>query len=186
MIVLVSHALNPSELHRDREKEEEEARERLKQEFLDREEREKNEALEITYSYWDGSGHRRKISVRKGDTIGEFLSAVRKQIGVDFRELRSASVENMLYIKEDLIIPHHYTFHELIVNKARGKSGPLFSFDVHEDIRLVADATKEKNESHAGKVVERHWYDKNKHIFPASRWETYDPQKKYEKYTIYG
>ena len=20
-------------------------------------------------------------------------------------------------------------------------------------------------------VVERHWYDKNKHIFPASRWE---------------
>lgn len=21
------------------------------------------------------------------------------------------------------------------------------------------------------KVVERHWYEKNKHIFPASRWE---------------
>lgn len=26
-------------------------------------------------------------------------------------------------------------------------------------------------QSHAGKVVERHWYEKNKHIFPASRWE---------------
>ncbi|ESW32415.1 hypothetical protein PHAVU_002G320400 [Phaseolus vulgaris] len=44
-------------------------------------------------------------------------------------------------------------------------------FDVHEDVRTIADATIEKDESHAGKVVERHWYEKNKHIFPASRWE---------------
>ena len=42
---------------------------------------------------------------------------------------------------------------------------------MHEDIRMINDASKEKDESHAGKVVERHWYDKNKHIFPASRWE---------------
>ena len=78
------------------------------------------------------------------------------------------------------------TFHELIVSKARGKSGPLFHFDVHEDIRLVADARKEKDEAHAGKVLERHWYDKNKHIFPASRWEVYDPTKDYGSYTIHG
>ncbi|TQD94110.1 hypothetical protein C1H46_020305 [Malus baccata] len=64
-----------------------------------------------------------------------------------------------------------HSFYELIVNKARGKSGPLFHFDVHEDVRTIADATIEKDESHAGKVVERHWYEKNKHIFPASRWE---------------
>lgn len=38
-------------------------------------------------------------------------------------------------------------------------------------MRLLADATKEKDESHAGKVVERSWYQRNKHIFPASRWE---------------
>src|SRR5882757_235953 len=65
----------------------------------------------------------------------------------------------------------HYTFYDFIVNKARGKSGPLFNFDVHDDVRLLADATKEKDESHAGKVVERSWYQRNKHIFPASRWE---------------
>ena len=41
-------------------------------------------------------------------------------------------------------------------------------------------------QSHAGKVVERHWYDKNKHIVPASRWEIYDPTKKWERYTIHG
>jgi hypothetical protein len=59
----------------------------------------------------------------------------------------------------------------MISPQARGKSGPLFEFGVHEDIRVLNDASREKNESHAGKVVERHWYDRNKHIFPASRWE---------------
>ncbi|EMP41497.1 60S ribosomal protein L10 [Chelonia mydas] len=56
----------------------------------------------------------------------------------------SAGVEQLMYIKEDLIIPH----------------------------------------SHAGKVVLRSWYEKNKHIFPASRWEPYDPEKKWDKYTV--
>ena len=65
----------------------------------------------------------------------------------------------------------HYTFYDFIINKVRGKSRPLFNFDVHGDVRLLADATREKNESHAGKVVERNWYQRNKHIFPASRWE---------------
>lgn len=68
--------------------------------------------------------------------------------------------------QEDLIIPHvrlllsfarscadwlhhllqHYTFYDFIVNKARGKSGPLFNFDVHDDVRMMADATVEKDE----------------------------------------
>nr|CAB3457710.1 unnamed protein product [Digitaria exilis] len=147
---------------------------------------ENHEPLSITYSYWDGTGHRRAIQVRKGDTIGEFLRAVQQQLAPEFREVRTTSVENLLYVKEDLIIPHQHSFYELIINKARGKSGPLFHFDVHEDVRTIADATKEKDESHAGKVVERHWYEKNKHIFPASRWEIYDPTKKWERYTIHG
>jgi len=51
-----------------------------------------------------------------------------------------------MYVKEDLIIPHHYTFYDFIINKARGKSGPLFNFDVHDDVRLLADASVEKDE----------------------------------------
>ena len=57
-----------------------------------------------------------------------------------------------MYVKEDLIIPHNICFFDLINDKARGKSGPLFHFDVHEDIRLVNDASKEKDESHAGSL----------------------------------
>ena len=68
----------------------------------------------------------------------------------------------ILQQQEDLIIPQvrasftqalsrrqlsqHYTFYDFIVNKARGKSGPLFNFDVHDDVRLLADATVEKDE----------------------------------------
>ncbi|KAG6554281.1 hypothetical protein Mapa_004197 [Marchantia paleacea] len=171
---------------REREAEEQAERERLRKKWLKEQERIRNEPLEITYSYWDGAGHRRVIQVRKGDSIAEFLRAVQQQLASEFREIRTASVENLLYVKEDLIIPHQHSFYELITNKARGKSGPLFHFDVHEDIRTIADATIEKDESHAGKVVERHWYEKNKHIFPASRWEIYDPTKKWERYTIHG
>ncbi|KAI0030374.1 XAP5-domain-containing protein [Vararia minispora EC-137] len=165
---------------REREEEERKHREELRQEWIKRQEEMKHEDIEITYSYWDGSGHRKSVVCKKGDTISSFLEKCRQQ----FPELRGVSVDNLMYIKEDLIIPAHYTFYDFIVNKVRGKSGPLFNFDVHDDVRFLADATREKDESHAGKVVERSWYQRNKHIFPASRWEVYDPEKSYGKYTI--
>jgi len=165
---------------REREEEERRERERLRLEWLKKQEEIKNEDIEITYSYWDGSGHRKTVTCKKGDEIGKFLEKCRNQLP----ELRGVSIDNLMYIKEDLIIPHHYTFYDFIINKARGKSGPLFNFDVHDDVRLLADATKEKDESHAGKVVERSYYQRNKHIFPASRWEVFEPEKNYGKYTI--
>jgi len=165
---------------REREEEERKERERLRLEWLKKQEDLKNEEIEVTYSFWDGSGHRKSVTCKKGDQISSFLEKCRHQ----FPELRGVSTDNLMYIKEDLIIPHHYTFYDFIINKARGKSGPLFNFDVHDDVRLLADATKEKDESHAGKVVERSYYQRNKHIFPASRWEVFDPEKNYGKYTI--
>ena len=104
---------------RDRDREERIERERLKAAWLEAQERAKNECLEITYSYWDGAGHRKKVVVKKGDTIGTFLKAVREQNAAEFRELKMTTADNMLYIKEDLIMPHSLTFHELIVSKAR-------------------------------------------------------------------
>ena len=51
----------------------------------------KNEPLEVTYSFWDGAGHRRMAKVKKGDTILTFLQAAMKQLLPDFRELRCSS-----------------------------------------------------------------------------------------------
>uniref|UniRef100_A0A8D1KF39 Family with sequence similarity 50 member A n=3 Tax=Sus scrofa TaxID=9823 RepID=A0A8D1KF39_PIG len=169
---------------RDREEEENRLREELRQEWEAKQEKIKSEEIEITFSYWDGSGHRRTVKMKKGNTMQQFLQKALEILRKDFSELRSAGVEQLMYIKEDLIIPHHHSFYDFIVTKARGKSGPLFNFDVHDDVRLLSDATVEKDESHAGKVVLRSWYEKNKHIFPASRWEPYDPEKKWDKYTV--
>lgn len=49
---------------REREEEERRERERLRQEWLQRQEELKQEEIEITYSYWDGSGHRKSVTVR--------------------------------------------------------------------------------------------------------------------------
>jgi len=169
---------------RDRDEQENEMREKLRLEWEQRQKLIKEEEIEITYSYWDGSGHRKNITMKKGNSIYQFLVKVLEAIRSEFPELKTVTADQLMYVKEDLIIPQTNTFYDFIVSRARGKSGPLFSFDAHEDVRMISDATIEKDESHAGKVVLRNWYERNKHIFPASRWEPYDPTKTYEKYSV--
>lgn len=50
---------------REREEEERKERERLRLEWLKKQEDIKNEEIEITYSYWDGSGHRKSVTVSR-------------------------------------------------------------------------------------------------------------------------
>jgi protein FAM50 len=129
----------------------------LQREYQQKQAQMKLSKLEITYSYWDGSGHRRSVFVQQKDTIETFLEQVRQALRSEFRELSGITSDDLLYIKEDLIIPHDITFYDLIATKARGKSGPLFHFDVHDDVRMTIDVTVEKDESHPGKVVLLSW-----------------------------
>ncbi|XP_065210598.1 protein FAM50 homolog isoform X1 [Planococcus citri] len=169
---------------REREEEETKLREELRQEWAAKQSTLKEEEIDITFSYWDGSGHRKTVKMKKGNTIYQFLQKSLEMLRKEFSELKAVTADQLMYVKEDLILPHHYSFYDFIVTKARGKSGPLFTFDVHDDIRLISDAGVEKEDSHAGKVLLRNWYERNKHIFPASRWEPFDPTKTYDKYTI--
>ena len=50
---------------RDREEAERREREELRKEWLRKQEELKKEEIEITYSYWDGSGHRKSVTVRQ-------------------------------------------------------------------------------------------------------------------------
>mmetsp|Transcript_12198 Transcript_12198/g.28721 ORF Transcript_12198/g.28721 Transcript_12198/m.28721 type:complete len:373 (+) Transcript_12198:141-1259(+) len=186
--IVKNHEVDTSFLpDKEREQRAKMERERLQKEWLERQETMKEEILQVTYSYWDGSGHRRTVQCKKGDTIGQFLELVRSDLAREFQEMRNVSSDALIYVKEDLILPQDISFYDLIATRARGKSGPLFNFDVHEDVRLgPLDSRVEKDESHPGKVVERRWFDRNKHIFPASRWEVYDPSKSYGRYTIHG
>jgi len=160
---------------RDRDDEENFLREKLRLEWDRMQKTVKEEEVDIVYSYWDGSGHKHTVSMRKGNTIYQFLCKVLDLIRNEFPELKTASGDGLMYVKEDLIIPQTNSFYDFIVSRARGKSGPLFNFDVKEE-------EVEESGVHAGKVILRSWYERNKHIFPASRWEPYDPTKVYSTY----
>ncbi|VDO78519.1 unnamed protein product [Soboliphyme baturini] len=119
--------------------------------------------------------------MRKGNSIHQFLQKAVETLRKDFNELKTASTDSLMFVKEDLIIPHFYTFYDFIVTKAMGKTGPLFEFDAAGELRIRQDAAIDSSESHPAKVVLRHWYERNKHIYPASRWEPFDPNKKYDR-----
>ena len=89
----------------DREREEEEARmrEELRLEWTRKQEAIKSEEIEITYSYWDGSGHRRVMRMKKGNTIQQFLQKCLEQLKNEFNELKSSSVDRLMYIKVSLL-----------------------------------------------------------------------------------
>mmetsp|Transcript_3163 Transcript_3163/g.9266 ORF Transcript_3163/g.9266 Transcript_3163/m.9266 type:complete len:330 (-) Transcript_3163:45-1034(-) len=144
----------------------------LAEEFRALQERRRKATIEVVYSYWDGSGHRRELKCEAGTKISAFLERARAQCEDEFPELKRVSVENLLYVKHDLVIPNHLSFHDLAESGVKG----FKRFDVHEDVRVGGgDVRVESTESHPGRVVMRAWFERNKHIFPASRWRNYDP-----------
>ena len=72
---------------KDREAAAEAERLRLRREWVQHQKKMQEEMLDITYSYWDGSGHRRNVRCKKGDTIADFLELVRKELSKEFREI---------------------------------------------------------------------------------------------------
>mmetsp|Transcript_26837 Transcript_26837/g.37796 ORF Transcript_26837/g.37796 Transcript_26837/m.37796 type:complete len:142 (+) Transcript_26837:231-656(+) len=136
--------------------------------------------MDITYTYWDGStGHRRVMKIKKGTSMNGFLERVK----YEFRDLRSVPVDGLMFVKQDLIVPGHLTFYDLMLTEARGKSGSLFLFEAPEEVKHEK-ILQHKDESHIAKVVVKTWYEKNKLNYPASKWEVFDPFAATSKYTI--
>lgn len=76
------------------------------------------------------------------------------------------------FVKDDVLLPQALSFYELIVSEARG-AGPAPAV-MFKPPSAKASEGEQKEGRHACKVVERHWYERNKHIFPANRWEPFD------------
>lgn len=106
---------------REREEEENRLREELRQEWVEQQQELKEEEIDITFSYWDGSGHRRTVRVKKGNSIYQFLQKVLELLRREFSELKTVMADQLMYVKEDLILPHHYTFYDFIVTKVKFK-----------------------------------------------------------------
>ncbi|KAF3005659.1 hypothetical protein E8E13_004040 [Curvularia kusanoi] len=191
-----------------------------RQEFLRMRESVKATEVAVPFVFYDGTNIPGGICrVKKGDPIWLFLDRARKvgaELGVggdnSRRNWARVSVDDLMFVRGEVILPHHYEFYHFLVNTIPGFDGPVFDWSAQptkatptigqpeEEVSmddydpLNPKKTKEKesglpNEQLEGfhddpsmaKVVDRRWYEKNKHIFPASVWEEYSPDKTFTK-----
>ncbi|KAI5286124.1 hypothetical protein KEM54_000042, partial [Ascosphaera aggregata] len=197
------------------------ARDALRKEFLALQERVKNTEIIIPFIFYDGTNiPAGSVKVKKGDPVWLFLDRCRKvgaTLGVgggrgrgkgrrEYRkEWARVGVDDLLLVRGNVIIPHHYEFYYFIANRVpdfSGRPGALL-FDYSDTAPLPSAAENEETQGLTStssssteqgkplegqganptitKVVDRRWYERNKHIFPASLWREYEPGKEFEE-----
>uniref|UniRef100_A0A1B0AJ75 Protein FAM50 homolog n=1 Tax=Glossina pallidipes TaxID=7398 RepID=A0A1B0AJ75_GLOPL len=73
---------------RERGEQDNRLREQLRQEWVMQQAALKNQEIPITFSYWDGSGHRRSVVMKKGNSIYQFLQRGLESLRKEFNELK--------------------------------------------------------------------------------------------------
>jgi protein FAM50 len=143
----------------------------------------------------------RKIGAEAGvartGTSGTGMGA--KQLQDSRKQWARVGVDDLMLIRGGVIVPHHYEIYYFIANSTEdpGKPGRLL-FDYSgsapkdenggsEEVRLLKNAKEETDlegkdaDASYTKVVDRRWYEKNKHIFPASTWKEFKTGKDFEE-----
>lgn len=200
-------------------------REQLRKEFISMQEIVKATDIVIPFVFYDATNiPGGACKVKKGDHVWLFLDRSRKvgaEMGVgggekaiSRREWARVGVDDLMLVRGEVIIPHHYEFYYFVVNRTLGPSAtPLFDYAAtatslssrspspsaeadYEPLSLPAKVKSKasgqvtsadrnlegfNDDPNLTKVVDRRWYERNKHIFPASVWEEYDPGKDYAK-----
>ncbi|KAF1936546.1 hypothetical protein EJ02DRAFT_470352 [Clathrospora elynae] len=175
----------------------------------------------VPFVFYDGTnipGGRCRI--KKGEQVWLFLDKARKvgaELGVggdkSRRDWARVSVDDLMLVRGEVILPHHYDIYHFLFNRVTGFNGPLFDYSA-QPTKATPSATDAKAEEEAAvydplnqtrkkkskessmpdeelegfsdepaitKVVDRRWYERNKHIFPASAWAEYVPDKDLSK-----
>jgi len=88
---------------KQRQLDQEDKRNQLENQWNQMQERIRKEPLEVVYSFWDGSGHRRTTNILKGSSVGDFLERVRQDLLPEFKELANVSSDALMFVKEDLV-----------------------------------------------------------------------------------
>ncbi|KAL7810907.1 XAP5, circadian clock regulator domain-containing protein [Trichoderma gracile] len=147
------------------------------------------------------------VFLDKGRKVGAELG-VGEQTNAQ-RAWARAGVDDLMLVRGTVIIPHHYDFYYFIVNKTTGPGGKrIFDYSAEAPIRpsstdesdgtsgvlmtpaeraAAAKARQPDISTLEGynedptltKVVDRRWYERHKHIYPASTWQEFDPEMDY-------
>lgn len=183
-------------------------RERLRVEFLKIQEQVRDSDIAVPFVFYDGSNvPGGTVQVKKGEHIWLFLEKCRKvgaEMGVNSdgsvegggtkqraegkKSWARIGVDDLMMVRGDTVIPHHYEFYYFIANAVVNPSQPsrlLFNYkgtdvsersEVEKSLLHVPKGRKvegQDDDPALTKVVDRRWYDKNKHIYPASLWREY-------------
>ncbi|KAG8160968.1 hypothetical protein KVR01_009232 [Diaporthe batatas] len=125
------------------------------------------------------------------------------------REWARVGVDDLMLVRGTMIIPHHYEFYFFIMNKTVGPGNVrLFDYSAEAPPKAPSASGSPEPQSNPlstlarkgglnsnladintlegadedpafTKVVDRRWYERNKHIYPASVWQEFDPEKDY-------
>ncbi|OAP57205.1 hypothetical protein AYL99_07943 [Fonsecaea erecta] len=211
-------------------------RERLRKEFLEIQERVKETEIEIPFVFYEAGANvpGGSVKVKKGDHVWLFLERCRKvgaELGVSGsgsgsrggpsgatqkksredsrKQWARVGVDDLMLVRGEVIIPHHYEFYYFIANKIPDPSREgklLFEYSGTAEIRKTSPIGQDvetsallrvpgkKQEALEGhnddpaltKVVDRRWYERNKHIYPASIWKEFKAGKDFEEITKGG
>ncbi|KAF5127852.1 Protein FAM50 [Metarhizium anisopliae] len=194
-------------------------REALRREFVAVQEAVKATEIAVPFVFYDGANTQGgTVRMKKGDFVWVFLDKSRKvgaELGVgDQSNARRAwarvGVDDLMLVRDTVIIPHHYDFHFFVMNKTTGPGGRrLFDYSSEAPVgkETAMDQSSPSSENRLStaasraaaakslasidtlegasedptrtKVVDRRWYERNKHIYPASTWQEFDPEKDY-------
>lgn len=129
-------------------------------------------SIELKYSYWDTHAFKTVLLDPKS-SVEQFIDSVRKE----FPSLKGVSMDNILCVKDDLILPHvsrlfdfqHLSFQSL--RKIEGKYGLLF--DESKSFQILGPSEKNR----LVRIAERSWFERHKHLHPANKWKPLDINK---------
>jgi len=153
---------------KDRDEELERDAERKKLEWLDEQERIKEEFVRVDYCYYDGTSHQKSYSVKKSTLVKNFVEEAK----LTFPELKGVSTDQLLFVKENWIVPHNFTFYELMEIHGRRRAPALANWTEESAIGRNYQLGEMNR---LAKMVERNFYEKNKHNIPLSEWVVFSP-----------
>ncbi|TKA35909.1 hypothetical protein B0A54_12356 [Friedmanniomyces endolithicus] len=215
-----------------------ELKDQLRKQYTHLQEAVKQTDFMLPFTFFDGKGSPGgSCRMKKGDPIWMFLERARK-VGADMagrgdrskKDWARIGVDDLMLVRGDLIVPHHYDFHYFLVNRAVGyNQQPIFVYSAEPtaatpphlllppsqdsskattpqpdttgpaSTHLSTASTRQQvaaalpaalpdaslegyiEDPSLTKVVDRRWYERNKHIYPASLWEDFDPARDYSK-----
>ncbi|EJT68549.1 XAP5 domain-containing protein [Gaeumannomyces tritici R3-111a-1] len=149
------------------------------------------------------------VFLDKSRKVGAKLGVGGERIINARRDWARVGVDDLMLVRGTIIIPHHYEFYFFIMNKTLGPGNrPLFNYSVEAPpkkdeseasseagppaglLRRTGDQERAaqiqalegaQDDPNMTKVVDRRWYERNKHIYPASVWQEFEPDKDYSK-----